>query len=105
MREDGTLDVLNECRKESHDGPLKTAKGRGRIVDSNTNAKLKVTFFWPFHGDYWIIDLDEEYRYAVVGHPRRKYLWILSRTPFMDDAIYHRIVERLHSKKGTICRN
>ncbi len=48
-----------------------------------------------FHGDYWIIDLGENYEYAVVGHPTRKYLWILFRTPFMDDAIYDRIVKRL----------
>jgi apolipoprotein D and lipocalin family protein len=100
LREDGTVDVLNECRKESLDGPLKAAKGRARIVDEKTNAKLKVRFFWPFHGDYWIIDLGDLYEYAVVGHPRRKYLWILSRTPFMDDAIYDGIVRRLQNEKG-----
>ena len=100
LREDGKVDVLNECLKESIDGPLKAAKGRARIVDEKTNAKLKVTFFWPFYGDYWIIDLGESYEYAVVGHPTRKYLWILSRTPFMDEAIYDRIVQRLQNEKG-----
>ena len=44
-----------------------------------TNAKLKVTFFWPFYGDYWVIGLSPEYQYAIVGEPSRKYLWILSR--------------------------
>jgi apolipoprotein D and lipocalin family protein len=100
LREDGKVDVLNECRTESTDGPVKTAKGTAKVVDKKTNAKLKVTFFWPFHGDYWIIDLGNNYEYAVVGHPTRKYLWILSRTPFMDEAIYGRIVRRLQNEKG-----
>jgi apolipoprotein D and lipocalin family protein len=64
-------------------------------VDKKTNAKIKVSFFWPFSGDYWIIDLEENYEYAVVGHPSRKYLWILSRTPEMDDVTYNLILEKL----------
>ena len=100
LREDGKVDVLNECRTESIDGPVRTARGTARVADKKTNAKLKVTFFWPFHGDYWIIDLGETYEYAVVGHPGRKYLWILSRTPFMDDALYNRIVERLQKDRA-----
>jgi len=92
--------VLNECRTESIDGPVRTAKGAARVVDKKTNAKLKVTFFWPFYGDYWIIDLGDSYEYAVVGHPGRNYLWILSRTPFMDGALYDRIVERLQKEQA-----
>jgi apolipoprotein D and lipocalin family protein len=64
-------------------------------VDPATNAKLKVQFFWPFSGDYWIIDLGPGYEYAVVGHPSREYLWILSRSPQMDDARFERILTRL----------
>jgi apolipoprotein D and lipocalin family protein len=77
------------------DGPWALAQGTARVVDRETNAKLEVSFFWPFYGDYWIIDLGENYEYAVVGHPGREYLWILSRTPQMDDAVYGRILERL----------
>ena len=62
------------------------------------NAKLKVQFFWPFRGKYWIIDLAEDYSYAVVGHPNRKYLWILSRTPVMDQEIYNEILKRAKDK-------
>ena len=62
------------------------------------NAKLKVQFFWPFRGKYWIIDLAEDYSYAVVGHPNRKYLWILSRTPVMDQEIYNEILKRVKDK-------
>lgn len=72
--------VENQCRKDSLEGKLDVAKGRARVVDADTNAKLEVSFFRPFWGDYWIIDLDPEYRTAIVGHPSRDYLWLLSRT-------------------------
>lgn len=75
---DGSLAVLNQCLKK---GEWSRAKGRAKVVDTTSNAKLKVSFFWPFYGDYWILKIDPDYRYAVVGAPSRKYLWILSRTP------------------------
>jgi len=93
LRDDGTVGVLNSCRKS--DGTMTSSKGTAKVVDQATNAKLKVTFFWPFSGDYWIIDLAPDYSYAVVGEPSRKYLWILSRTPQMDDTTYREITERI----------
>lgn len=75
LREDGEIDVLNRCIK---DGELDEAEGRARVVEPP--AKLEVSFFRPFWGEYWIIDLDPEYRTAIVGHPSRDYLWFLSRT-------------------------
>ena len=98
LLEDGKIGVLNQCRKKSLDGDLSTAKGKAWVVDQETNAKLKVRFFWPFSGDYWIIDLGENYDYAVVGHPNRNYLWVLSRTPRMDETLYNRILERLRQQ-------
>ncbi len=95
LREDGQIDVLNKCRKGSLDGPEDVAEGRARVVDRTSNAKLEVTFFWPFWGDYWIIDLGSDYEYAVVGHPSRDYLWILSRTPTLDEKTYEGILGRL----------
>ncbi|MEX1368367.1 MAG: lipocalin family protein [Nannocystaceae bacterium] len=89
------IEVLNRCRKDSLDGKLDEAKGRARIVDSTTNAKLEVSFFGPFWGDYWIIDLDPDYQWAVVGHPGRDYLWILSRTPQLEPEVYDGILQRL----------
>jgi apolipoprotein D and lipocalin family protein len=83
LRDDGKLSVLNECYEESDRGKLRSAKGKAWVVDTNTNAKLKVSFFWPFSGDYWIIDLGSDYDYAVIGHPKRKYLWILSSSKLM----------------------
>ena len=92
---EGRIEVVNQCFKNSLDGPLKTSTGKAEIVDKTTNAKLKVCFFWPFKGDYWIIDLDKDYRWAVVGVPSRKYLWILSRTPSFDEQLYKEILSRV----------
>lgn len=98
LRDDGEIGVANRCRKGSLQGEEDSAEGRARVVDETTNAKLEVTFFWPFWGDYWIIDLGKNYEYAVVGHPGRDYLWILSRTPTMDDSVYKGILDRLQAK-------
>ena len=98
LRADGTVSVLNQCRKGSFGGQLSTAEGTARVVDATTNAKLTVTFFWPFSGDYWIIDLDKEYEYAVVSVPSRKYLWILSRTPVLPEGVYGEILDRLRAQ-------
>ena len=95
LAKDGKISVLNECIRN---GKVKRAKGRAKVVDKNSGAKLKVTFFWPFYGDYWIIDLGKDYDYAVVGTPNRKYLWILSRTPQMDDVIFSQLIESIKSK-------
>jgi apolipoprotein D and lipocalin family protein len=95
QRSDGQIDVLNRCRIDRLDGPEKVARGRARVVDKQSQAKLEVSFFRPFWGDYWIIDLGRDYGYAVVGHPSRDYLWILSRAPVMDAQVYDGILARL----------
>ena len=93
LRSDGKIDVINRCKKVS--GEIETAKGKAKVVDKKTNAKLKVTFLWPFYGDYWILDLGANYEYAVVGDASRKYLWILSRTPQIDDALYQGLLAKM----------
>ncbi|MBN8706979.1 MAG: lipocalin family protein [Bacteroidetes bacterium] len=90
--------VENRCKKDSVNGKETSIKGKAFVVENSGNAKLKVQFFWPFSGKYWIIDLAEDYSYAVVSHPDRDYLWILSRTPKMDDVVYKQILERLKTK-------
>jgi apolipoprotein D and lipocalin family protein len=92
---DGSISVLNECKRN---GKVKQIKGKAKVVDKNTGAKLKVTFFWPFYGDYWIVGLGKDYEYAVVGTPNRKNLWILSRTPQMDDQLFSQIIESVKSQ-------
>ena len=93
---DGKVRVVNRCRKLS--GEYTTATGKAKVVDKTTNAKLKVTFFWPFYGDYWILDLGENYEYAVVGAPDRKYLWILSRNPRMDERLYYQLLAKMAAR-------
>jgi len=104
LRADGKVDVLNQCREKTLDGKLKKAKGKAKVVNRETNAKLKVSFFWPFSGNYWIIDLGTNYEYAVVGHPNRNYLWILSRTPHMEQAVYDGILDRLRQQHYDVSR-
>lgn len=95
LQRDGSVGVVNECRQETLDGPLKSVKGKARVVDRQTNARLEVSFFWPFWGDYWIIDLDPDYQWAVIGHPSRSYLWILSRSRTLDENVFQQILSRL----------
>lgn len=96
----GNIEVINSC--QTQEGKIDEATGRAKIVDKNTNAKLKVRFapsflsFLPMvWGDYWVIDLEPNYQYAVVGTPKRDYLWILSRTPQLDENTYQGILNRI----------
>ena len=75
---EGDVSVTNRCRTESG---FDEARGTATVVEGSGNARLKVSFFWPFRSDYWVFGLDGDYRWAVVGNPNRKYLWVLSRTP------------------------
>ena len=104
LLDDGKVSVLNECYDGSFSGKLRSAKGKAWVVDKETNAKLKVSFFWFFAGDYRIIDLGKDYEYAVIGHPKRKYLWILSRMKEMDNTVYEGILSLLRDKKYDISK-
>lgn len=91
-----TVRVINTCKK---DGEVDRVEGKAFVVDGSNNAKLRVQFFWPFRGDYWVIGLDDkDYAWAVVGLPSRKYCWILSRTPTMAPELLARLVGDLKSK-------
>ena len=104
LLEDGGIEVVNRCNLGTLDGKEKSANGRARVTDSNSNAKLEVSFFRPFWGDYWIIDLGANYEFAVVGHPGRDYLWILARTPHMPESVYAGILERLRRQQYQVER-
>ncbi len=99
LSERGYVIVENRCNKDSVNGRQSYIKGKAFVEKGSGNSKLKVQFFWPFKGKYWIIDLANDYSYAVVSHPNRKYLWILSRTPKMNENLYQQILTRL-KKKG-----
>ena len=88
LREDGRITVVNQCVKK--DGEVDDAEGIAKVVDTTTNTKLKVSFVsflgWrPFWGDYWVIGLDANYEWAIIGTPDRKYGWVLARTPGLDE--------------------
>jgi len=92
-RADGDgIEVINRCRKA--DGSIQTAKGHATLVEGSGNAKLRVSFFWPFKGDYWVLDLDADYRHVLVGTPSRDYAWVLSRTPQMAEADLQRLLDK-----------
>lgn len=92
----GYIEVFNQSIK---DGKPNDIKGKAFVVPNSGNAKLKVQFFWPFKGNYWIIELDKDYAWAIVSDPKLKTLWILSRTPKMEEVLYNSLIERL-VKKG-----
>ncbi len=101
---DGYVKVTNSCRRGSPQAKLDVATGKAYVVPNTHNAQLRVQFQWPFKGDYWVIALDEDYQYAMVGHPRKKYLWILSRSPVMDDATYTQLVGIAAAKRYEVSR-
>ncbi len=93
LKENGKIEVLNKGYSKEKKGGFDTAKGTAWVPDQDYPGRLKVTFFWPFSGDYYIIALDEAYTYALVGDPSRAYLWVLSRTKEIDMEIYSRLIE------------
>jgi apolipoprotein D and lipocalin family protein len=96
--EKGYVIVENRCNRDSITGQQSYIKGKAFVTENSGNAKLKIQFFWPFRGKYWIIELADDYSYAVIGHPNRKYLWILSRTATMDETLLESIVNKLEEK-------
>lgn len=87
-----TIRVQNRCR--TADGKVDEARGRAKIVAGSGNAKLRVSFFWPFYGNYWILALDEAYSEVLVGEPGREYGWILARRPDLPEARIQALLER-----------
>ena len=91
-----TVRVVNQCR--TADGTVEQADGIAKVVAGSQGAKLRVSFFRPFYGDYWILDLDPDYRWVLVGEPGRKYAWILAREPKLDAAT----LEALQARAATL---
>ncbi len=104
LKEDGEVEVRNACRKGDDPQAYSGVTGRAVAVPKSGGAKLRVSFFWPFWGDYWVIDLDTDYRVAAVGSPGRDTLWILCRSPQLDDASYAALGARLAAKGYDLTR-
>jgi apolipoprotein D and lipocalin family protein len=100
LRSSSELDVTNEC---THDGSLRSVSARAVVSDPDVPAKLSLDV-GGFFGDYWIIEVGSQYEYAVVGHPTREYLWILSRTPTLAQNALNGIVERAQERQFDVSR-
>lgn len=88
---DGHVKVENRCYR---DGKWDGITGKAFAVEGSGNARLKVQFFWPFRGDYYIMALADDHSYALVGHPNRDYLWVLSRSPELDATVYGQLLKK-----------
>lgn len=91
LRGDGRLEVFNSCRRP--DGTQRVALGIAKTV-SASNAKLKVRFFGPFSGDYWVLDHADDYSWSIVGEPSGRYLWILARQSNPGNAAVEELIGR-----------
>lgn len=91
---DGSIEVLNSCRQDSVAGAVRSATGRATVVPESGNAKLKVSFFGPFTGDYWVLDHAPDYSWSIVGEGEGRFLWILSRKAPLSDAAYTALIDR-----------
>lgn len=101
LRQDGLVDVYNTCNKGAVDGALSEIHGVATSLDSASNSKFEVDFGLPFKGQYWIIGLDAQYRFAVVSDPSKKSLYILSRTPTLDSALYQSALQEAEKQVST----
>jgi apolipoprotein D and lipocalin family protein len=90
--DDGGVRVTNRCRKS--DGQVEEAAGVAHAVEGSSGARLRVSFFRPFYGDYWVLALDREYQWVLVGEPERKYAWVLARRPALDAATLDAALDR-----------
>ncbi len=97
-RDDGKIKVVNSGFKESLSGIKTEAVGKAKIPNLKIPSKLKVSFFWIFYADYFVLELDENYQWAVIGSSSDKYLWILSRTPQMEERVYNELLNKLTNR-------
>lgn len=99
FRKDGKIRVENSGYKGTLDGQKSTSIGKAKIPDPSVPSKLKVSFFWFFYGDYFVLELDENYQWALIGSSSDNYLWILSRKPVIDESLYQDLISKL-KKRG-----
>jgi len=95
MREDGKIKVINSGYKGNLEGEFSKAVGKAKVPNSEIPSKLKVSFFWIFYAYYFVLELDENYQWAVIGSSSNKYLWILNRSPQMKDDLYNKLQGKL----------
>ena len=98
FRKDGKIKVVNQGYKGSLDGKFSQATGKAKIPDPEDTSRLKVSFFLFFYGDYYVLELDEDYQWAMIGSSSPNYFWILSRTPQMDPEVYRKLLDNAEKR-------
>ena len=98
LRDDGKIQILNQGYKNSLEGELSKEVGKAKIPNKLEPGKLKVSFFWIFYADYFVLELDKNYEYAMIGSSSDKYFWILCRTPQMDSSTYEMLLEKARKR-------
>jgi len=99
LKADGMIEVLNEGFKNTLDGEHSKVIGKAKIPNKLESGKLKVSFFWIFYADYFVLELDEEnYQYAMIGSSSDKYFWILCRTPQMNESVYNMLIDKARKR-------
>lgn len=98
LNSNGAVKVVNSCRKGNQDGAFRQITGVARVFAGSNNAKLRVSFFRPFWGDYWIVGLDPKYQWAIVSNSKGTTCWILARTLQIDEKLYADLVEQCRVK-------
>jgi len=98
LKNDGMIEVLNEGFKNTLNGEHSKATGKAKIPNKLEPGKLKVSFFWIFYADYFVLELDPNYQYVMIGSSSDKYFWILSRTPQMDPAVYNMLCDNARKR-------
>ncbi len=104
LNQDGTIYNYYESNRGSFLGPRKRVTARAWVVDESTGAEWRVQFFWPISFAYQILEIDPAYRYAVVGHPSKKYVWIMAREPEMSEGTFGGILSRLIDRGYDVSR-
>lgn len=98
LLENNEIEVTNICRKYGFDGEISKITGKAWLVDPTIKSKWEVQFIWPFTLDYWVVDLQEDYKYAVIGEPDKENIWILSRKPIMKKSLLVKIIKKIEMK-------
>jgi len=99
---DGKIKVVNSCYKGSLSGKFEQSTGKAKLVEGAQGAKLKVSFFGPFYGDYWVLDrsektADNRYEWSIVGEPSGRYLWMLTREANPDKELANFLEQRVRN--------
>ncbi len=97
--DEADLKVVNRCVKDKLDGPVKNVEGKSWAPDPQKEpGKLKIQFFWPFSGDFWVLDVAPDYSWALVGNGKKSSAWIFSRTSTLPEPLYLALVARLKAR-------